>query len=130
MRNFRNPGSSTWASRALLRLDRLGSLAYCGNHMNNLSDDCLFQDAPTVEVADAPSMSILEEYQLLGYSSPAAISTYSEVEPSLSVGEDRKLAGAVGRLNVVESAPRLSGTACKRYKKLREFHATWLGSKF
>lgn len=56
--------------------------------MDNLSDDCLFQDALTVEVVDVPSMSNAEEYQLLGYSSPAAISTHSEVEPSLSVGED------------------------------------------
>lgn len=63
--------------------------------MDNLSDDCLlFQDAQTVEVADAPSMSIVEEYQLLGYSSPAAISTtHSEVEPSLSVGEDQGRCG-------------------------------------
>lgn len=87
--------------------------------MNNLSDNCVFQDAPTLlEIAAALSMSNKEEGQFLGSSSPAARSTQSDVEVLLCVGEEQKLAEAVGRLIVVKPAPRLSDAARKRYKNL------------
>lgn len=78
----------------------------------------MIQYAPTEEVAAAPSISNVKEDQLLRSSSPAAMSTHSEVELPPNVGEDQKLAEAVGRLNVLEAVPCLSGAACRRYKKL------------
>lgn len=65
----------TWASRALLRLNPLSSLAFPGNYMDALSDGCVFQDAPTLEVAAAPSMSTVKDVQLPGSSILAAIPT-------------------------------------------------------
>lgn len=75
----------------------------------------MIQDAPTEEVAAAPSISNVQEDQLLRSSSPAAMSTHSEIELPPSVGEDQKLAEVVGRLNVLEEVLRLSVAACKRY---------------
>lgn len=47
--------------------------------MDALSDGCVFRDAPTLEVAAAPSMSTVKDVQLPGSSILAAMPTHSKV---------------------------------------------------
>lgn len=47
--------------------------------MDALSDGCVFQDAPTLEVAAAPSMTTVKDVQLQGSSILAGMPTHSKV---------------------------------------------------
>lgn len=48
--------------------------------MDALSDGCVFQDAPTLEVAAAPSMSTVKDVQLPGSSILAAMPTNTSLK--------------------------------------------------
>lgn len=71
------------------------------------------------EAVPAASLSSVEEDQLLGFASPARMSTLSGNEDSHSAGEDPDLAGATNRHNRLEGPLRLSGAARKRFKRLK-----------